>query len=329
MIKTLKTALICLSLFIGTKSAFADDYPSILLKNKKMEVLIFLPNKTNSYYQAARFDWGSMVVQITYKGHTYLQQWKGYNGRGKYGVHNPMTPNTGTGLAEEFTAALGFDDADLQGKFVKIGVGVLQKVDQKEYNFSTPYTIVEPGKYTYKSTASSLTYTQELNTKLGYSYILERTYELVDNTLLVKHRLKNTGEKQILTETYSHNFMQFDYGAFNPDFSLYFLNGAINPLNCKLESPKKVQLFETKVDIIQEFPDYSPCFGMLDLKVKKGDFKLQNNKTGMSATMQLDRDASSFALWMWQKSFCGEPRIQIDLPPNQETTWTSTYTFTN
>jgi hypothetical protein len=329
MIRTIKIAVICLGFLLGMKTVSAQEYPSILLQNKKMEVLIFLPNTTNSYYHASRFDWGSMVGQITYKGHTYLQQWKGYNGRGDLGVHNPMTPNTGTGLAEEFTAALGFNEAELQGKFVKIGVGVLQKVDTKEYNFSTPYTIVEPGKYTYKSTASSLTLTQELSTSLGYSYILERTYELVGNKLIVKHRLKNTGEKQIVTETYSHNFMQFDYGAFNTDFSLYFLNGAIQPLKCQLVAPKKVQLSEKRVDIVQEFTDYSPCFGMLDLKVKKGDFKLQNNKTGMSASMQLDRDASSFALWMWQKSFCGEPRIPIDLQPNQETTWTSTYTFTN
>jgi hypothetical protein len=329
MLRSIKIAIICLSFFAGTKSLSAQEYPSIVLKNKKLEALIFLPNTSTAYYQASRFDWGSMVGQITYNGHTYLQQWKGYNGRGDLGIHNPLTPNTGTGLAEEFTAALGFNEVDLQGQFVKIGVGVLQKVDQKEYNFSTPYTIVEPGKYTYKSTATTLTLTQKLTTKLGYSYILERTYELVENKIVVKHRLKNTGEKPIATETYSHNFMQFDYGAFSPDFSLYFLKGAINPLNCQLVAPKKVQLSETKVDIIQEFPDYSPCFGMLDLKVKKGDFKLQNNKTGMAVSMELDRDASSFALWMWQKSFCGEPRIQIDLQPKQETTWTSTYTFKN
>jgi hypothetical protein len=207
MIKISKIILGSFCFLLATMTSFADDYPSILLKNKKLEVLIFLPNKTNSYYQAARFDWGSMVGQITYKNHTYLQQWKDYNGRGAAGIHDPLIPNTGTGLAEEFITPLGYDESDANGYFVKIGVGVLQKTEKKEYSFAIPYKIIDEGKRTYHRTESSLTITHQLNSELGYGYVLERTYELKGNKLIVKHTLRNTGKKRIVTETYSHNFM--------------------------------------------------------------------------------------------------------------------------
>lgn len=329
MIRTIKIAVICLGFLLGMKTVSAQEYPSILLKNKKMEVLIFLPNKTNSYYQAARFDWGSMVGQITYNNHTYLQQWKNYNGRGDAGVHAPLIPNTGTGLAEEFITPLGYDETDANGYFVKIGVGVLQKTEKKDYSFAIPYTIIDEGKRTVQSTETSVTFTHQLNSALGYGYVLERTYELIDNKLIVKHSLRNTGKKRIVTETYSHNFMQFDFGAFNPDYSLQFLNGTINPFNCKLVSPNRVQLSENKIDIVEDFPDYSPCFGMLELQSKKGNFHLQNKKTGMSVKMELNTDVTSFALWMWQKSFCAEPRVTIDIEANQSAQWESVYTFNN
>ncbi len=329
MIKTAKIILFSFCLFIESTELLGQEYPSILLKNKDLKVLIFSPDNKESYYQAARFDWGSMVAQITYKNHTYLQQWKNYNGRGAEAVHDPLIPNTGTGLAEEFTAPLGYAEADVNGYFVKIGVGVLQKTDSKEYTFATAYKIIDTGKRTVTSTENSLTFIHQLDSNLGYSYVLERTYELTDNKLIVKHILHNTGTKRIVTETYSHNFMQFDFGAFNPDFSLALLNGKLNPEKCKLLAPNRVKITENKIDIVEDFPDFSPCFGMLDLQSKKGDFRLQNKKTGMAATMELDKDVSSFALWMWQKSFCAEPRVLIDIEPNQKVQWNSTYTFTN
>ena len=42
--------------------------------------MLFLPDSVNSYYKASRFDWGSIMGQVTYKGCTFLQQWKDYNG---------------------------------------------------------------------------------------------------------------------------------------------------------------------------------------------------------------------------------------------------------
>ena len=196
MIKTTKISLLTFCFLIGCTLLSASTYPSSTLKSKGMEVLVFLPDSSSSYYQAARFDWGSMVGQITYKNHTFLQKWENYNGRGPAVVHDPLTPNTGTGLAEEFLAALGYDEAPVNGFFVKIGVGILQKKDTAMYSFAIPYKIVNQGKRTFSQTKNSLTFIHSLNSEIGYGYELKRTYQLIDNKLVVHHKLLNTGKKK-------------------------------------------------------------------------------------------------------------------------------------
>ena len=327
MIKTAKISLLTFCFLIGSMLLSATTYPSTILKSKGLEVLVFLPDSAMSYYQAARFDWGSMVGQITYKNHTYLQQWENYNGRGPADKHDPLVPNTGTGLAEEFLAALGYDEAPVNGYFVKIGVGILQKHDTAKYSFAVPYKIINQGKRTYSKTKNSLTFKHSLNSEIGYCYELERTYQLIDNKLVVHHRLLNTGKKRIVSEMISHNFMQFDYGAFGTDFSLQFLKSTIDNANQKWASPNRVKFNESSIDIVTDMNDYTPCFGGINVHSKNGNCRLINKKTGMAVTIEPDREVSSFVAWMWQKAFCAEPRILIDVEPGKSFSWNFVYGF--
>jgi hypothetical protein len=305
----------------------ASNYPTVTIANNTLEMMLFVPDSATSYYQASRFDWGSVVGQVTYKGNTYLQQWHNYNGRGPEAPHDPLTPNTATGLAEEFMTGLGFDEAPVNGSFVKIGVGVLQKPDTAAYNFATAYKILDTGKRSMQQTATSLTFTHELQSEIGYAYELIRVYTLIDNKLMVSHSLRNTGKKRIVTETYSHNFMQFNYEAYGPGYSLEFLNSTIDTKNHKWITPKRVKINDKSIDIVGTFPDFVPTFGMMDVHTGKGDFRLINRNNGMSVNMEVDRKVSSFVAWMWQKAFSAEPRITIDVKPGKTVKWNYIYTF--
>jgi len=327
MIKIAKILLLPFCFITASIKLSASDYPSTTLKSKGLEVLVFLPDSAMSYYQAARFDWGSMVGQITYKNHTYLQQWENYNGRGPADKHDPLVPNTGTGLAEEFLAALGYDEAPVNGFFVKIGVGILQKHDTAKYSFAIPYKVVNQGKRTFSQTKNSLTFTHSLNSDIGYGYKLERTYQLKDNQLIVHHELTNTGKKRIVSEMISHNFMQFDYGAFGTDFSLQFLKSTIDNSNQKWASPNRVKFNESSIDIVTDMNDYTPCFGGINVHSKNGNCRLINKKTGMAVTIEPDKEVSSFVAWMWQKAFCAEPRILVDVEPGKAFSWDFVYGF--
>lgn len=324
--KTKKIALLC-GLLLGYTSLFGANYPSVTLTKGDMEVMLLLPDSNNSYYRASRFDWGSMVGQITYKNHTYLQRWEDYCGRGPSGEHDPLTPNTGTGLSEEFITPLGYEQAEVNGHFVKIGVGVLKRADKADYNFATAYDIVDKGTREVKKTKNTIALTHSLNSDIGYGYKLERIYTIKDNKLIVRHTLINTGKKRVTTETYSHNFMQFDFGSFGTDYSLQFLDSDIDVSKQKWTTPNRVKVGEKCVNLAVDFKDYTPCFGMIDVLSGRGDCRLINKKTGMSVDINLDKNISSFVLWMWQKAICAEPRILIDIQPGETFQWSYTYTF--
>ena len=62
----------------------------------------------------------------------------------------------------EFQTPLGWDEAKPGGTFIKIGVGVLRKVEGN-YNRYFPYEVVDPGKWSVRKQGDSIEFTQELS----------------------------------------------------------------------------------------------------------------------------------------------------------------------
>ena len=56
-------------------------------------------------------------------------------------------------------------------------------------------------------------------------------------------------------------------------------------------------------------------------------FMIVNEKTGMSVKVNFDVPVNSFFLWSWQKAFCPEPKILIDIMPNESFEWNCIYEF--
>ena len=305
----------------------SSDYLSLTVKKGEMEIMLFLPDSVNSYYRASRFDWGSILGQIKYKGKTFLQEWKGYSGRPPKGDHDPLVPNTGTGLSEEFTVPQGYDEAKPGDSFVKIGVGVLLKDDDSKYSFAKPYKILDNGEWKVDKKKSSIVLTHRLMSEIGYGYILRRKYIIKGNNLIVRHELKNIGDKKIVTEAYSHNFMQLDYSNVGPDYSLTFLKSDIDISKHKWTTVKRISLNKNVINVKPEINDFIPCFGDLDVLSEYGDFRLQSEKTKTSVEMSLDKKVSSFSVWFWQRAFCAEPRVMIDIEPGKKVSWEYVYTF--
>lgn len=315
-------------LFIIAGSIKASNYPALVLKDGDLAITLLLPNCENGYYRASRFDWGSMIGQIEYKDCTFLQDWRSYSGRPPAGSHDPLFPNTGTGLAEEFSSPQGYEEAGDNGHFLKIGVGILVKEGGVEYSPATAYKIVDYGKRQLKRKSNSITLTHTIDSKFGYGYELQRCYRLEGNKLIVEHRLKNTGVKRIVTETYVHNFLQFNYRKINTDYTLRFLGSRINPsIDSKWVAKNRLYFGYNEVTVASEMNDFNSSFGTLDLLPKCGDFVLFNSATGMSVTLNLSEPVSSFGIWFWQNAFCPEPKTKIDIRSGETFSWSYIYTF--
>lgn len=313
---------------INSMLVFADTYPTHVLYNGDMKITYLLPDNNKGYYRSSKFDWGSMLAQIEYKDCSFLQDWRGYSGRPPVGNHDPLIPNTGTGLAEEFNDPQGYDDKTNNGYFVKIGVGLLKKDGDSEYDPAKYYDIIDAGERTLHFDNNSIQVIHSLKTDIGYHYILTREYKLEGNKLIVNHRLENKGKKVIKTRMFSHNFFQFNYRKTDSDMVLRFLNSKISiPENIEWVNKERMIFGHNELYVNHPLDDFKRCCGNLDLEPPIGNFTLFNSRTNMSVTVASSEPVVSIGLWFWQNAYCPEHWIMVEVLPEKDFSWSFEYSF--
>src|SRR5579884_1094150 len=90
---------------------------------------------------ATRFDWSGVIARLEYKHHNYFGVW--------FPKYEPTLHDAITGPVDEFRSqdgGLGYAEAQPGDFFVKIGVGVLRKLDNEPYQFARNYPIIDHGK---------------------------------------------------------------------------------------------------------------------------------------------------------------------------------------
>ncbi len=145
----------------------AADYPEAAISNGQIRARLYLPDAHAGYYQATRFDWSGQMPSLEYKGHTYFGNWNP-------APYSPKLHDAIMGPVEEFLtngAGLGYVDARPGGTFVKIGVGVIKKPEERAFQQFKTYEIADPGKWTVKKKSDSVEFTQIVgDPSSGYAY---------------------------------------------------------------------------------------------------------------------------------------------------------------
>src|SRR5215472_12896756 len=198
------------------------DHPKALLTNGKLNALVFLPDAKNGYYRSTRFDWSGVVGCVSLNGHTFFGEW--------FAQYDPLKNDSITGPVEEFRiddgpiglndhgemfvqpGAIGYKEAKPGETFLKPGVGILRKVDDKPYQFGEMYPIVDTGNWTTKIGKRSIRFQQVLRGPDGYAYVYEKTLTLDKDepVMTIEHSFRNTGQKAIDTFVYNHDFFILD-----------------------------------------------------------------------------------------------------------------------
>jgi len=301
-----------------------QEFPVKVLESKDLKVTILLTNEKTGYYRSTRFDWSGIVAQVEYNGHTFFQEWVNYDGTLEPGIHNPIDNGTGTGTAEELRTPLGYDEAKVGGTFVKIGVGILEKAEDKPYHWAYPYKVIEFGKWETKIQKDRVVFVQNLNTTFGYAYHYEKQVVLSENSPEIKiiHTLKNTGEKAFSTNPYCHNYMRFDNDFIGKNYTIEF-NKGVSPVGV---FDSRAVFTDKTFGLTTDLTDSSPVEGAVDVHGSKR-FVVSNKKTGTSVEVTSDTGFESFYLYIWRMSFCPEPMIRINLKPGESFTWNTDYKF--
>lgn len=316
-----KTLLLIASICLFITAFRFADFPEAVISNGIINAKLMMPDASSGYYRGVRFDWAGQVASLDYKGHSYFGQWNS--------TYDPKLHDAIMGPVEEFVA-LDFDAVKPGETFVKIGVGVLVKPDDKKYSFAANYEVKDAGKWTVDKKKDHVTFTHTLKDATGYGYVYTKTLKLVKGKpqLVLEHSLKNTGSKEISTSTYNHNFFMIDKEPTNEHIRIVFpfeVSGEGAGFGTIINAKgKTLNYARPVVNGDQIFSSGLKGFGAT---AKDYDIRIENTKTSAGVRITGDRPLEKLVYWANPTTSCPEPYIHISAKPGQETKWNVNYEF--
>lgn len=320
---TLKKASLATAILIGLWGGTAPvaEPPQTAITNGLVRVALYLPDTSAGYYRGTRFDWSGAFKSLDYNGHRYVDEW--------FENYNPKTHDAICGPVEEFTP-LGYAEAKPGDTFVKIGVGVLRKSDDKAYAFAKDYAVADRGKWTVKTHTDAVDFNHELTDAGGYGYRYTKTVRLSKGKpeLVLTHRLTNTGQKAIETSVYNHNFFVIDKQSTGPQMTVRF------PFAVKAEGKGFGSIIHARDsslvysrELEKNEQVYSAGLRGFGATAADYDIRIENAKTGAGVRATADQPLEKLVFWACSTTSCPEPYIRLRAMPGQTVTWTITYAF--
>jgi hypothetical protein len=305
--------------------------PVVTISNGRITARITPPDLAKGFYRGTRFDQAGVITSLKLGDEEFYGPWFERTAPDVLDyVYVPEGIAAGpdsaiSGPVEEF-APLGFDDKTTP-LFVKIGVGLLHRPDDKAYDHYRHYDIVSVGRRTIRTTKNSVTFGQVLD-GAGYGYTYEKTLRLVPGTaqMVIEHVLKNTGGKPIVTTVYDHNFLRLVPGNAGIQVTFPFPVSAAKPPAADL-----VRIAGNTLTYLRPMADRErlsfPVTGF-GATASDYDFHVADTKTGAGVRITGDQPIARINIFSIDRVQSVEPYIAIDLPPGAQKTWRYTYTFT-
>lgn len=169
----------------------------ITISNNTLKISLHAPDGKDGYYRGTRFDWAGVFGPVEYRGCNYTEEW--------FEKYSPVAHDAVCGPAEEFSP-IGLEDVSAGGPFLKIGVGVLEKMEGQYDRFKL-HRVLDPGKRTLEVQGDSVTFGHSVSMESGYGYDYQKKVEVTGaDSFRISHRLTNTGSRQLKGDVYNHNF---------------------------------------------------------------------------------------------------------------------------
>ncbi len=327
------------------KTTYTEQvWPAGQITNGLVQVSFYIPDAGKGFYRGTRFDWSGIIYSLRYKGEDYYGRWYtridpsihnnvqrvGTDGKGEVvtGI-----ASSGLGPAEEFLTndkALGFDDAKPGETFLKIGVGVLRRTDDRPYDRYHDYEIIDGGKWTTKIQNDKVIFTQTLsNPESGYGYVYTKTLYLLPGkpVMRIEHQLLNTGIKMLESSVYDHNFFVTKNHHTGPDYMI------TTPYPMKISRTQGSGLFRIEGNRLL----FTKPLSAMDMVVTWIDgfrpvaedysFRVENIRTGTGYSVLGDRPLAQIMLWAIFTNISLESFINLSAGQGKEERWAYEYTY--
>jgi len=310
------------------------ETPTATIGSADLSAELYLPDVKNGFYRGTRFDWSGIVRNLRYKNLSFFGPWFD---RQDPSVHDFVysdnkivagTCSATMGPVEEFQA-IGYDQAQPNGTFLKIGVGVLRRPDAAPYDQYRTYEVVDSGTWTVEKGRDWIRFTQKLVNENGYGYVYTKTIRLIAGQprMVLEHSLKNIGSVPLETSVYDHNFLVMNRKGPQKGTTLSFPfavdGGSPMPPEMAEISGKQIvyrKTLEGKETVSAQVKGFSRDAADYSLSV-------ESPGTGAGVKIHGDRPLSRMFLWSIRSVLSIEPFIDISIKPQQEMTWAIMYDF--
>lgn len=298
--------------------------PQVLLRNRSATARVYLPDAWKGYYRATRFDWSGQVFSLRTRNHEYFGQW--------YDSVDPLRHDSIMGPVEEFRtggAALGYAEAAAGGEFVRIGVGILRKPDDRPFETFRTYEIVDAGQWKIRRARAWVEFTHMIRPANGYAYEYRKKVRLVRQKpqLVIEHTLKNTGAKAIETDQYNHNFFVIDGLSLGPGVRVIF---PFDLQEVRTFSADFVENRGNRIEIVKEIPAGASAIGEFrgfSSRAADYDIRVEHEAAGAGVRIRGSLPLVRLVFWCMRRTFCPEPYVHLSIPPGRQISWRLTYDF--
>lgn len=293
----------------------------ITIKNDTLKITLHAPDGEKGYYRGTRFDWAGVFSSIEYKGCNYAEEWfEGYS---------PVRHDAVCGPAEEF-GPIGFDDVAPGKPFLKIGVGMLEKMEG-EYDRFKLHNIVDPGRRTLEVTENSIIQGHMLESEQGYAYEYLKTIEITgSDSFRIGHKLTNKGSKTLKSDVYNHNF--FTLGLLQTGASRQ-LDFPFKPEGDWRAEYLEVGFTQTGIRFARTLQKGESVYtGNIHEQgcVMTGSpnaFVLKETQTGLGVSAECSLPMTKAVFWAYHLIACVEPYIDFCIAPEESFSFDIKYTL--
>lgn len=321
--------------WVGAVAAMAAGPPVAKISNGKISATVYLPDPVNGFYRGTRFDWSGVLRSLEANGHSYYGPWftkrsetvRDFIYDGDDIVAGPCSSTMGP--ADEFRP-LGYEAAKPGGTFVKIGVGMLRRNDEKAYDAFRLYPVADHGKWSVKREGDSIEILHILSDESsGYGYEYRKTLRLVKgkSEMELAHSLKNIGKNPIETQVYNHNFLVIDGKGpqAGTTVMLPFAVSTERPPNPELATIEGNKVVYKKTLAGKDVVSF-PIAGFGDTP-SDHEIRVESKALKAGMSMRGDKPLQRVNLWSIRSNVSVEPFVTVSVAPGKEFRWTSSYSY--
>jgi hypothetical protein len=290
-----------------------EDGKTYRLENEQLKLVV----AGGDYYLGNRFESAGMLVSAVFAGQECA--------RSLVVPHDPTNDGAGCGTAEEFSEAVGYEQAKLGEPFLKVGVGLFEKDCDEDFSFGGGYfPLMRFGWELVEQRRDRLTWRQVVDGPRGWGYEYVKTLKLAGEGagFSIEHTLKNTGRHRIVTSQFSHNVFKLGAGPVGEDDSVTFAF----PLSGKHIYGSKAKMGQAGFSFSRFSGNY---FARLTGFATLEDCQALIRNRAYQIGLKIEGDFVPGKMFFYATDTCICPEFfkRIDLASDETASWTRRYTF--